>query len=47
VLGREGTPIDDHRASAAFRTAMLEQSLLKFHAESPSADSRAPEVVTS
>jgi xanthine dehydrogenase small subunit len=47
VLGREGTPIDDHRASAAFRTAMLEQSLLKFHAESPSADSRAPEVVPS
>src|SRR5689334_5111245 len=33
-LGREGTPIDDHRASAAFRAAMLEQSLLKFHAES-------------
>jgi xanthine dehydrogenase small subunit len=33
VLGREGTPIDDHRASAAFRAAMLEQSLLKFHAE--------------
>ena len=23
---REGTPIDDHRASAAFRAAMLEQS---------------------
>lgn len=34
ILGREGTPIDDHRASAAFRAAMLEQSLLKFHAES-------------
>ena len=34
VLRGEGTPIDDHRASAAFRTAMLEQSLLKFHAES-------------
>ncbi len=34
VLGREGTPIDDHRASAAFRAAMLEQSLLKFYAES-------------
>jgi xanthine dehydrogenase small subunit len=33
VLRREGTPIDDHRASAAFRTAMLEQSLLKFHVE--------------
>jgi xanthine dehydrogenase small subunit len=42
VLGREGTPIDDHRASAAFRTAMLEQSLLKFHAESA-----VPEGVTS
>jgi len=33
VLAGEGTPIDDHRASAAYRTAMLEQSLLKFHAE--------------
>ena len=32
--GREGTPIDDHRASAAYRAAMLGQSLLKFHAES-------------
>ena len=42
VLGREGTPIDDHRASAAFRAAMLEQSLLKFHAESA-----VPEGVTS
>jgi xanthine dehydrogenase small subunit len=30
VLRAEGTPIDDHRASAAFRVAMLEQSLLKF-----------------
>jgi xanthine dehydrogenase small subunit len=33
VLGGEGTPLDDHRASAAYRAAMLEQSLLKFHAE--------------
>jgi xanthine dehydrogenase small subunit len=33
VLRTEGTPIDDHRASAAYRVAMLEQSLLKFHAE--------------
>ena len=33
VLRDEGTPIDDHRASAAFRSAMLEQSLLKLHAE--------------
>jgi xanthine dehydrogenase small subunit len=34
VLGGEGTPLDDHRASAAYRAAMLSQSLLKFHAES-------------
>ena len=34
VLCGEGTPIDDHRASAAYRAAMLGQSLLKFHAES-------------
>jgi len=33
VLRQEGTPIDDHRASAAYRVAMLEQSLLKFHEE--------------
>jgi len=33
VLRDEGTPIDDHRASAAYRVAMLEQSLLKFHEE--------------
>jgi xanthine dehydrogenase small subunit len=34
VLREEGTPIDDHRASAAYRAAMLGQSLLKFHTES-------------
>lgn len=33
ILGREGTPLDDHRASAAYRAAMLEQSLLKFSFE--------------
>jgi xanthine dehydrogenase small subunit len=33
VLRTEGTPLSDHRASAAFRAAMLEQSLLKFHVE--------------
>lgn len=32
VLGTEGTPIDDARASAAYRRAMLAQSLLKLHA---------------
>jgi xanthine dehydrogenase small subunit len=42
VLGGEGTPLDDHRASAAYRAAMLEQSLLKLHAETaqPQHDSR-------
>jgi xanthine dehydrogenase small subunit len=33
VLRDEGTPIDDHRASAAYRAAMLGQSLLKLHHE--------------
>jgi xanthine dehydrogenase small subunit len=34
VLGRTGTPIDDHRASAAFRRAMLGTSLEKLFYES-------------
>jgi xanthine dehydrogenase small subunit len=33
VLQSEGTPLDDHRASARYRAAMLGQSLLKLHAE--------------
>ena len=33
VLAGEGTPMDDHRASAAYRTAMLGQALLRLHAE--------------
>jgi xanthine dehydrogenase small subunit len=33
VLNAEATPISDHRASAAYRTAMLGASLRKFHAE--------------
>ena len=33
LLGAEGTPLDDHRASAAYRTAMLRTSLLKFYAQ--------------
>jgi xanthine dehydrogenase small subunit len=33
VLRLEGTPMDDHRASAAYRAAMLEQSLLKLRAD--------------
>jgi xanthine dehydrogenase small subunit len=33
VLATEGTPLDDHRASSAFRKAMLGQSLRKFFVE--------------
>ncbi|GGR92513.1 xanthine dehydrogenase small subunit [Deinococcus sedimenti] len=33
ILGATGTPLSDHRASAAYRAAMLEQSLLKVHWE--------------
>jgi xanthine dehydrogenase small subunit len=29
LLGAEGTPLDDHRASAAYRRSMLAQSLIK------------------
>ncbi len=34
VMAAEGTPIDDHRASAAYRSAMLGQALRKLHARS-------------
>ena len=37
VLAGEGTPLSDHRASAAYRTAMLRTSLLKLHATNPAA----------
>jgi xanthine dehydrogenase small subunit len=33
VMRTEGTPMDDHRASAAYRTSMLGTALLKLHAE--------------
>lgn len=33
VLAGEGTPMDDHRASASYRSAMLGQALLRLHAE--------------
>jgi xanthine dehydrogenase small subunit len=33
ALGRSGTPLDDHRASARYRAAMLRQSLLRLYAE--------------
>ncbi|GAB6985976.1 FAD binding domain-containing protein [Nocardioides pyridinolyticus] len=35
VLAGEGTPLDDHRASAAYRSAMLGESLRKLYAEVP------------
>ncbi|MEV0284198.1 MULTISPECIES: FAD binding domain-containing protein [unclassified Kribbella] len=33
VMAAEGTPMDDHRASSSYRSAMLGQSLLRFYAE--------------
>lgn len=33
TLAAEGTPLDDHRASAKYRTAMLRSSLERFYAE--------------
>ena len=36
VMAAEGTPIDDHRASAAYRSAMLGQALRKLYAQFPS-----------
>ncbi|MEO8830305.1 FAD binding domain-containing protein [Lapillicoccus sp.] len=44
ILRREGTPLDDHRASAAYRSAMLGTSLLKLHARNPSETDSATEV---
>ncbi|MBV9417428.1 MAG: FAD binding domain-containing protein [Solirubrobacterales bacterium] len=35
ILGAEGTPIDDHRASTRYRAAMLRSSLLKLYADNP------------
>jgi xanthine dehydrogenase small subunit len=35
VMRTEGTPMDDHRASAAYRSSMLGTALLKLHAETP------------
>ncbi|MYW69725.1 2Fe-2S iron-sulfur cluster binding domain-containing protein [Streptomyces sp. SID8379] len=37
VLRAQGTPMDDHRASAAYRSAMLGQSLLKLYAKTTEA----------
>lgn len=37
ALQAEGTPMSDHRASAAYRSAMLGQSLRKLYAQTPEA----------
>lgn len=37
VMATEGTPIDDMRASALYRSAMLRQSVLRFYAQTHSA----------
>ncbi|SDP67248.1 xanthine dehydrogenase small subunit [Pedococcus dokdonensis] len=37
VMRAEGTPLDDHRASAAYRTATLGTALLKLYAETATA----------
>ncbi len=44
LLGAEGTPLDDHRASARYRAAVLRTSLLKLYAEHPGRESGVPEV---
>ena len=38
ILGAEGTPMSDHRASTRYRAAMLRSSLLKLHAETDGFD---------
>ena len=40
VMAAEGTPLDDHRASADYRAAMLGQAVLKLYAENPLTPSR-------
>jgi xanthine dehydrogenase small subunit len=42
VLGSEGTPMSDHRASAEYRALMLEGALLKLHRTHPMASEEVP-----
>ena len=46
ALAGEGTPMDDHRASAGYRSAMLEQAMLKLYAET-TGELRAAHVMSS
>ena len=45
VMSAEGTPLDDHRASASYREAMLGQALLKLYALHPDPHSPSTEGV--
>ena len=38
LMAGEGAPLDDHRASAHYRSAMLRQAMLRFHAEHPAGE---------
>ncbi|HJZ09614.1 MAG TPA: hypothetical protein VJ283_16105, partial [Trebonia sp.] len=40
-MARAGTPMGDHRASEAYRIAMLRNSLLKFYAETHEVEGKA------
>jgi len=40
-MARAGTPMSDHRASEAYRIAMLRNSLLKFYAETRDEEARS------
>jgi xanthine dehydrogenase small subunit len=42
VMATEGTPMDDHRASASYRSAMLGQSMLRLFADHPSDRQEVP-----
>ncbi|MGA8845622.1 MAG: xanthine dehydrogenase small subunit, partial [Nocardioides sp.] len=42
VLATEGTPIDDQRASAAYRSAMLSQALPRLWHEAHTSSEGAP-----
>ncbi len=44
ILGAEGTPMSDHRASAHYRAAMLKTSLLKFYNENNAPSQHEPQI---
>ncbi|MBF6670666.1 FAD binding domain-containing protein [Glutamicibacter sp. FBE19] len=44
VMAGEGTPMDDHRASAKYRTAMLASSLERFYAQQLAVPAQSKEV---